>query len=592
MSRCVRLQAFAPMNKLHWLLIPLLSCHMTLAQNALQTKFERTNGRETVTYAEGMAYYRQLDEAFQTIKLIECGPTDTGLPLHVAVLSPDGTFDPEAIRRQGKAVLLVNNAIHPGEPDGVDASMMLLRDLAGDKKLKDKLAHLVLVVVPFYNIGGVLNRNSTTRVNQTGPAEYGFRGNDRNYDLNRDFIKNDTRNARSFADIYHTWQPDVFVDTHVSNGADYPYVMTLIATQHNKLGGGLGRYLEETFTPKLSTELAVRKFEMTPYVNPLKETPDSGLVQFMEWPRYSTGYTALFGTLGFMPETHMLKPYDQRVKSTYALLQSFVKLVNEEHATLLKLRQETRQAVQAQREFVIDWQLDESRHTPISFKGYQAGHKPSAVSGQPRLYYDRTKPFTKTIPFYNQYVPKTTVAAPAAYVIPAAWAEVVDRLRLNRIALTPLEKDTTLTVEAYYIEDFQTLKNPFEGHYLHYNTGVRRETQTITFHRGDLLAYTNQPGNRYLVETLEPQAPDSFFNWNFFDAILQQKEGYSDYVFEDLAADLLARDPQLKSKLEARKRSDPAFAADAVAQLDFVYLNSPFYERTHRRYPVFRLLHR
>ncbi|MBD0258572.1 MAG: M14 family metallopeptidase [Cytophagales bacterium] len=578
------------MNKLSRLLIPILSCHMTLAQNALQTKFERTNGRETVTYAEGMAYYRQLDAAFETIKLIECGPTDTGLPLHVAVLSPDGTFDPEAIRRQGKAVLLVNNAIHPGEPDGVDASMMLLRDLAGDKKLKDKLAHLVLVVVPFYNIGGVLNRNTTTRVNQTGPAEYGFRGNDRNYDLNRDFIKNDTRNARSFAQIYHTWQPDVFVDTHVSNGADYPYVMTLIATQHNKLGGVLGRYLEETFTPKLEKELAARKFDMTPYVNPLKETPDSGLVQFMEWPRYSTGYTALFGTLGFMPETHMLKPYDQRVKSTYALLQSFVKLVNEEHATLLKLRQETRQAVQAQREFVIDWQLDESRHTPISFKGYQARHKPSAVSGQPRLYYDRTKPFTKTIPFYNQYAPKTTVQAPAAYVIPAAWAEVVDRLRLNRIALTPLEKDTTLTVEAYYIEDFQTLKNPFEGHYLHYNAQVRRETQTLAFHRGDLLAYTNQPGNRYLVETLEPQAPDSFFNWNFFDAILQQKEGYSDYVFEDLAADLLARDPQLKSTLEARKRSDPAFAADAVAQLDFVYRHSPYYERTHRRYPVFRLL--
>jgi hypothetical protein len=330
----------------------------------------------------------------------------------VAVLSPGGTFSPEEIRKQGKAVLLVNNAIHPGEPDGVDASMMLLRDLAGDKKLKEKLANLVLVVVPFYNIGGVLNRNSTTRVNQTGPAEYGFRGNDRNYDLNRDFIKNDTRNARSFAEIYHTWQPDVFVDTHVSNGADYPYVMTLIATQHNKLGGVLGRYLEETFTPRLARELAARKFDVTPYVNPLKETPDSGLVQFMEWPRYSTGYTALFGTLGFMPETHMLKPYDQRVKATYALLQSFVKLVNEEHATLLKLRQETRQAVQAQREFVIDWQLDESRHTPISFKGYAAGHKPSAVSGQPRLYYDRTKPFTKTIPFYNQYVPKTTVQAP------------------------------------------------------------------------------------------------------------------------------------------------------------------------------------
>ncbi len=347
------------MKKYHWLL--LLSCHMTLAQNSLQTKFERTNGRETVTYEEGMAYYRQLDQSFETIKLIECGPTDTGIPLHVAILSPGGVFNPEEVRRQGKSVLLVNNGIHPGEPDGVDASMMLLRDLAGDKKLKEKMANLVLIVVPFYNIGGVLNRNSTTRVNQIGPAEYGFRGNDRNYDLNRDFIKNDTRNARSFAEIYHTWQPDVFVDTHVSNGADYQYVMTLIATQHNKLGGALGRYLEETFTPKLSVELVSRKFDLTPYVNPLKETPDSGIVQFMEWPRYSTGYTALFGTLGFMPETHMLKPYEVRVKSTYALLQSFVKIVNEEHTVIRRLRQETQQAVQAQREFVINWQLDESR---------------------------------------------------------------------------------------------------------------------------------------------------------------------------------------------------------------------------------------
>jgi hypothetical protein len=160
--------AFVPSMKKHLFLLA-LSCHMTLAQNPLQTKFERTNGRETVTYAEGMAYYRQLDETFETIRLIECGPTDTGLPLHVAVLSPDGTFDPETIRREGKAVLLVNNAIHPGEPDGVDASVMLLRDLARDKKLKEKMARLVLVVVPFYNIGGVLNRNSTTRVSQTGP---------------------------------------------------------------------------------------------------------------------------------------------------------------------------------------------------------------------------------------------------------------------------------------------------------------------------------------------------------------------------------------------------------------------------------------
>ncbi len=579
------------MKKLIWIFSVLLLLSMTTtAQNPLLTKFERTQGRETVTYEEGMAYYRLLGQTFPTIRLTECGPTDTGIPLHVAVLSPDGLFDPEQIRRSGKSVLLVNNAIHPGEPDGVDASMMLLRDLAGDKKLKEKMANFVLVVVPFYNIGGVLNRNSTTRVNQDGPKEYGFRGNDRNYDLNRDFIKNDTRNAQSFADIYHTWQPDVFVDTHVSNGADYQYVMTLIPTQHNKLGGGLGPYLEETFLPKLEKELAARKFDLTPYVNPLKDTPDSGIVQFMEWPRYSTGYTALFGTLGFMPETHMLKPYDQRVKSTYALLQSFVKLVNEEHATIRRLRRETQEKVKAQREFVIDWQLDQSRHKEIPFKGYEAGRKPSKVTGAPRLCYDRKKPFTRTIAYYNQYVPKTTVQAPAAYVIPQAWHEITERLQRNRITLTPLEKDTLMEVEAYFIEDFQTLKNPFEGHYLHYDTKVRKETGKLPFRRGDLLVYVNQTGNRYIVETLEPQAPDSFFSWNFFDSILQQKEGYSDYVFEDLAAELLEKDPVLKEKLESRKQSDSAFAANPEAQLYFVYRHSPYHEPTHRRYPVFRMI--
>ncbi len=569
-------------------LITLLSMLMSTAQNPLLTKFERTQGRETVTYEEGIAYFRLLDQRFETIRLTEGGLTDSNIPLHTAILSPDGIFEPSEIRRRGKRILLINNAIHPGEPDGVDASMMLLRDLAQDQQLKEKMANLVLVVIPFYNIGGVLNRNSTTRVNQNGPTEYGFRGNDRNYDLNRDFIKCNTRNAKAFAQIFHTWQPEVFVDTHVSNGADYQYVMTLIATQHNKLGGALGEYLEKEFGPKLTRELASRKVDVTPYVNPVKASPDSGIVQFMEWPRYSTGYTALFGTLGFMPETHMLKPYDQRVKATYALLQSFVKLVNAEHQTLARLRKETEDGVRQQREFVIDWQLDEEKFTRIPFKGYEAAYKPSGVSGLPRLYYDRKKPYTKDVPFYNQYIPKTTIQAPEAYIIPQAWQEVIDRLRLNRVELKPLEKDTLLAVEVYFIADFKTVNSPFEGHYLHYNTTVRKETGQIPFRKGDYLVYTNQLVNRYIVETLEPQAPDSFFNWNFFDSILQQKEGYSDYVFEDLATDLLAKNPQLKTLLEQKKRDNAPFVSNAGAQLEFVYQHSPYYEKTHRRYPVFR----
>ena len=76
--------------------------------------------------------------------------------------------------------------------------------------------------------------------------------------------------------------------------------------------------------------------------------------------------------------------------------------------------------------------------------------------------------------------------------------------------------------------------------------------------------------------------------WNFFDAILQQKEGYSDYRWEDLAAEVLRKDPVLRAKLEEKKAGDPKFAANGPAQLDFIYKNSPYYEPGHNRYPVYR----
>ena len=100
----------------------------------------------------------------------------------------------------------------------------------------------------------------------------------------------------------------------------------------------------------------------------------------------------------------------------------------------------------------------------------------------------------------------------------------------------------------------------------------------------------NQTANRFLVETLEPVGEDSYFAWNFFDAILGQKEGYSSYSFEDTAAAYLKKNPALRAQLEQRRSTDTAFAKSAGAQLNFVYQNSPFFEPVHLRYPVYRLL--
>lgn len=568
----------------------LLLLTTTLTYGQYPTRFETSGGTQTPTYEEGIAYYQKLAKDFPTIQMQTKGPTDSGEPLHLVLYSRSKVFDIAKLKAQGKAILLVNNAIHPGEPDGVDASMMLLRNIALHPERFPQLDSIVLAIIPFFNIGGALNRNSTTRVNQEGPEEYGFRGNARNFDLNRDFIKADTRNARSFAAIFHELDPDLFVDTHVSNGADYQYVMTLDYTQENKLGGVLGDFQRTTFLPFIYKHMKESGYEATPYVNAWGQTPDKGFVQFPDWPRYSTGYAALFHTIGVMTETHMLKSYDKRVQSTYAYLEGTIKVLAQYRSSLLKMRKETKEAVKTQSKFPLTWQVNRDKPSQIEFKGYEAEYPLSEVSGQTRLFYNREKPFTKTIPFYNNYETVDEVARPEAYIIPQGWHQVIDLLKLNRVQMRPISQDTTIEVEVYQVENVKTATRPYEGHYWHTSVDLKTEKKTLPFRKGPWYIPVNQAVNRYIVETLEPKGVDSYFKWNFFDTIMQEKEGYSAYVFEDLAAKLLKASPDLQKALKEKVAADPAFAKSASAQLDFIYENSPHHEKEYMRYPVFRVV--
>ncbi len=555
----------------------------------LKTPYEKGNGNQTATYNEAIAWYQQLDKAYDEVKMMPYGMTDVGRPLHVVVVSTDKDFDPASIHQKNKRVLLIQNGIHPGEPEGIDATMLLVRDYLQDKKRRRQLDDVVLVIIPVYNVGGALNRNSHTRTNQNGPESYGFRGNARNLDLNRDFIKTDSRNAQTFHEIFREWDPDVFMDNHTSNGADYQHVMTLIATQHNKLNPTLAGYLSGKMVPSLYAGMKQDKFPMVPYMNHAGETPDQGIIGFMESPRYATGYTALYNTIGFVPETHMLKPFNQRVQATYKLMENMVETVHRDAKEIGELRAQAKKQTLQQQDFPLDWRLDTTQVRQIPFLGYEARHKASEVSGLERLYYDRKAPYSRNINYYDEFVPTVTVKKPVAYIIPQAWGEVIERLKRDNVALHPLSKDTTITLDSYYITDYKTSPRPYEGHYLHYDVQVETRRMPRQFFKGDYVVYLNQPANRFLVEVLEPQAVDSYFNWNFFDSILMQKEYFSSYVFEDLAADILKQKPELRQQLEARKKQDPDFAKSARAQLDFVYRNSPHYEYTHQLYPVGRL---
>jgi hypothetical protein len=571
--------------KKNLLLLLCIFCYASLF--AQLTPFELSKDKNyTATHAQVVAYYKSLAKQQPQMRLFNYGSTDAGKPLTLIVLSHDKIFDPALIKKQNKRVLLINNGIHPGEPEGIDASMMLVRDLLTKKQLpKD----VVICFIALYNIDGSMNRG-ISRANQNGPRAYGFRGNYRNLDLNRDFIKADSRNALAFAQIMNTWQPEVFLDNHTSDGADYQYVMTLIETQKDKQNLILANYTSKTLTADLYKGMKKSGYEMIPYGAGESGLPDSGIVSFMETPRFSTGYAAQHNIISYMTETHMLKPFDKRVYATYNFMQQLVNICQRDAKILGQMKKQVDEEVSKQKTFALAWALDDSKVDTITFKGYEAAYKTSEVSGLKRLYYDRNKPYTKTVKFFNTYKATATADKPIAYVIPQAWGKVIELFKLNRVAMSRLAHDTTLALQMYYIADYKTGTRPYEGHYLHTNVKLNPVDAKVKFYEGDYVVYVNQPINRYIVETLEPQGVDSFFAWNFFDSMLGQKEYFSDYVFEDMAADLLKKDPELRKKLDQEKLKNPQMAESAAAQLNFVYRNSPYFEKTYLRYPVGRLL--
>lgn len=551
-----------------------------------RTTFEESAGKCTATYTEVIDFYIRLSKAFPEINVQTIGETDSGHPLHVVTFNTDGDFNFQRLAEE-KTIMLINNGIHPGESDGIDATMLLYRDLA-QKKLAHP-EHTVLVTIPVYNIGGALNRNSTSRANQNGPESYGFRGNAQNYDLNRDFIKADTKNAGTFATIFHLTKPDIFIDNHVSNGADYQYTLTHLFTQHNKLGGDLGAYLHDELMPGLEKSLGEKGWDISPYVNVFNRVPESGFNQFMDYPRYSTGYTTLWNTLGMMVETHMLKPYKIRVEGTYELMKSMLEITEKDHDKIKLLRRTAVEKTRTLQNYSHNWQVDTTKSTLLDFKGFEADTLLSKITGFERLKYDQKRPFTKNVVYQNYFTPKDTVEIPEAYIIKKGWQKVLDRFDFNGIEYFELQNDTNLTVQSYKIVDYQTSENPYEGHYPHFDTKVEKTQKNIGFTKGDIIIPTRQAGIRYLLETLEPQLVDSFFNWNFFDTILQQKEGFSPYVFEDVALELLQKNQTLKDSFLSKKNSDRNFAQNWYAQLDWIFKRSPFYEAAHMQYPVYSI---
>ena len=567
---------------------------MTAPQDtSYATPFEAGNGNQTATWAECIAFYERLASDFPgVLRWGEIGTSDTGAPIHSGVVTVDGVFDRETLKRQGRPVFFNNNGIHPGEPEGIDTCMALVRDFCTQPGRLAALGDTVFLFIPVYNVDGCIDRQSTSRVNQLGPESFGFRGNGRHLDLNRDFIKCDSLAAQVFNRFFTAWDPDVMVDTHTSNGADYSYTMTLIPTQPDKLGGGLGAFLRENMLPAVYVGMERRGWPTCPYMNLLAETPDDGIEDFLDTPRFSTGYAALHHTIGFMPETHMLKPFADRVASMRALVETVLDFSIANAARIQELRREAKAEAARQALWPLTWRNDRSRPASLRFKGYSAVRAPSLLGSYERLAYDRSRPWEKDIVHFDRCVEEATAAAPKAYLVPQAWREAIERLAWNGVELQRLEEDRLFdAARVYRIRDVTSRPGAYEGHMFHDEVVLTEGTEPFQARAGDVLVSLDQPRARYAVETLEPLAHDSFFRWGFFNSVLEKKENFSAYVFEDTALRMLEEEAGLRQRFEQWKAENPALLSDPKAVLGFIFTHGRRHaEAGWRRYPVVALM--
>lgn len=564
----------------------------TPSSSLYPTPYESGNQNQTTTWENCIPFYEKLAQDFpQILRLERIGVSDSGFPMYAGVIAADGVFDRASLKAAGRPVFFNNNGIHPGEPEGIDACMALVRDFCLQPERLAALGKTVFLFIPVYNVDGCLNRQNTSRVNQDGPEMFGFRANGRNLDLNRDFIKCDSLAAQVFNRFFTMWDPDVMVDTHTSNGADYSYTMTLIQTQADKLGDGLGPFLRNTMLPAIYTKMEQRGWPTCPYVNPVKVTPDDGIEDFLEVPRFSTGFAALHHTIGFMPETHMLKPYGDRYNSMRSLVEVVLNFTITHATEIQTLRAQARQAATQKMQWPVTWKADHSRPSSFRFKGYQAVYSPSKIGNYTRLSYDRNQPWEKDIPYYDNFVEDVVVKTPQAYLIPQAWHEVIERLEWNGVILRRLEADQQLQVKSYHIKQVTSRANAYEGHMFHDEVELQPIRGMFLARAGDYVVELNQPHARYAIETLEPQAHDSFFRWGFFNSVLEKKETFSDYVFEDSAYEMLQTEPELADKFASWKAANPTLLNNQEAVLEFIFANGKrFNEPEWCRYPVYSIV--
>jgi hypothetical protein len=551
------------------------------ADNPWITPTEQNGFVETPNYEATRAWLERLDAASPLIRMETFGRTPQGRDMLVVYASADGAqFDPK------KPVLLIQAGIHPGEIDGKEAGMMLLRDICFGAK-RSLLDHVNLVFIPIFNIDGHERSGPFNRPNQRGPANMGWRNTAQNLNLNRDYVKMEAPEMRALIALIHRVHPDLYLDIHVTDGMDYQYDITYgFMGEHRGYAASphIAQWLEAYYRTGVDSALRHQGHIPGDLVFAHNDRNiDEGLLGYAFTPRYSQAYGDMIHVPSVLIENHSLKPFRQRVLGTYVLIEESIRLLAERGTQLraavdadLRVRPATLPVGWRQ----TDQPVRQREFLPIQREGFNS---PASGAAETR-WLGRTAQQTRV----PQYGVESTVSLqrPRAYWVPATKAAVIDVLRAQGVQFETITEPRTVSVDMLRLPDAHADAVPAEGR-TRVSAGAPMHLQRQEWMpAGSIRVPADQPLGDLAMIMLEPQSEDSLFAWGFFNEILQRVEYIEGYALAPWADDQLAHNPQLRAEFEAKLASDPAFAADPDARLGWFYARSPYADDRYLLYPV------
>lgn len=551
------------------------------------TYYEKSNFLETPRYTETIEYCKQLANESSYLQYTSFGKSAQGRDLPLLILDKKGEFDIKSIKESGNTILLIEACIHPGESEGKDATLMLLRDLLIDEKDQELLNHTTILFIPIFNTDGHERFSKYGRINQNGPAEMGWRTTAQNYDLNRDFIKANAVEMQHWLRLFNKWLPDMMIDIHTTDGADYQYGLTYGMHTQGDMHESQTVW-QKDYLNNIEALLQKDDILMFPYVSFRRwHDPRSGLIRRTASPRFSTGYLSIQNRPALLVETHMLKNYKTRVDITYQLLKRTLEFLNADHQNLQKANKEAdlQASGLAGKFFTMDYSVSKKDSSMVMFKGVEYDIVHSDLSDDIWVQFG-DKPKTYDIVLFDKIVEGTVVKLPEAYIVPVEYSDIIDKLRLHGIQFKTLDKDQSLKVETYKFSDVSFQTNPYEGQSMLKSFNMEDIEIQKEYMKGSVIVPVNQRAAKVIAHILEPKGPDSYLRWGMFNAIFERKEYVETYVMEKMAREMIKEKPELKEQYFKAIKAHPEKYHDHWTKLYWFYEKTPFYDQHKDIYPI------